>query len=41
MQSILRMPEAVLVEVNETFTRILGHTRDEVIGKTPMELPSG
>jgi PAS domain S-box-containing protein len=38
MHSIVRFSDAVLVEVNETFTRTLGYTRDEVIGKTPFEL---
>src|ERR1051326_5042172 len=38
MHSIVRFSDAVLVEVNETFTRTLGYSRDEVIGKTPMEL---
>src|SRR5262245_55214880 len=32
MHSIVRFPEGVLVEVNESFTRTLGYTREEVIG---------
>lgn len=35
MHSIVRFSDAVLVDVNETFTRTLGYARDEVIGKTP------
>jgi PAS domain S-box-containing protein len=38
LQSIVRFPDAVLVEVNETFTKTLGYTRAEVLGKTPFEL---
>src|SRR5262245_3301424 len=38
MHSIVRFADAVLVEVNEKFTRTLGYSRDEVIGKTPFEL---
>jgi len=38
MHSIVRFPDAVIVQVNETFTRTLGYSRDEVIGKTPFEL---
>src|SRR5262245_9195928 len=38
MHSIVRFRDAVLVEVNETFTKTLGYTRDEIIGKTPFEL---
>src|SRR5262245_44291741 len=38
MQSIVRFSDAVLVEVNERFTKTLGYRRDEVIGKTPFEL---
>ena len=36
----MRFSDAVLVEVNETFTRTLGYSRDEIIGKTPFELNS-
>src|SRR5262249_33654778 len=38
VQSIIRFPEAVLVEINERFTKVLGYQREEVIGKTPFEL---
>src|ERR1041385_9239739 len=38
VQSIIRFPEAVLVEINERFSKVLGYTREEVIGKTPFEL---
>ncbi len=38
MHSIVRFPDAVIVEVNDTFTRTLGYSRAEVIGKTPFEL---
>ncbi len=38
MHSIVRFSDGVLVEVNETVTRTLGYSRDEVIGKTPFEL---
>ncbi len=38
MHSIVRFSDAVLLEVNETFTKTLGYSRDEVIGKTPFEL---
>ncbi|MEX8499644.1 MASE3 domain-containing protein [Leptothrix ochracea] len=31
----------VIVEINETFTRITGYSRDEVVGKTPSLLSSG
>lgn len=38
MQSVVRFPTGQIVEVNETFTRIMGYSREEVIGKTPFEL---
>lgn len=38
MQSIVRFSDAVLVEVNETFTKALGYSREEVVGKTPVDL---
>lgn len=38
IQSIVRLPEGVLVDVNESFTRVTGYTRDEIIGKTPFDL---
>lgn len=38
LQSIVRLPEGVLIEVNESFARLLGYPHDEVIGKTPVEL---
>ena len=34
MHSIVRFADAVLVEVNDTFTKTLGYAREEVIGKT-------
>lgn len=39
MHSIVRFADAMLVEVNETFTRNLGYSREEVIGKTPFICP--
>src|SRR5687767_13576750 len=38
MQSIVRLPEGVLIEVNESFARLLGYDHDDIIGKTPIEL---
>ena len=38
MQSIVRFPDGILVQVNETFTRTLGYSRQEILGKTPFEL---
>jgi PAS domain S-box-containing protein len=38
MQSIVRFPDAILVQVNDTFTRTLGYTPQEILGKTPFEL---
>jgi len=38
MQSIVRFPDGVLVEVNQTFVKTFGYTRSEVLGKTPFEL---
>jgi PAS domain S-box-containing protein len=36
--SISSMPEGRYIDVNEEFTRILGVTRDEVVGRTPLDL---
>ncbi len=38
MHSILRLSDNRFVEVNETFTRALGLSREAVIGRTPQEL---
>lgn len=38
MQSLIRLSDGMLLEVNATFTRVLGYTRDEVVGKMPHEL---
>src|SRR5689334_12569337 len=38
MHSIVRFGDAVILEVNDTFTTTLGYAREEVIGKTPLEL---
>ena len=40
MQSVIRASDGVLVEVNDTFLQKLGRTREQVIGKTPLELNS-
>jgi PAS domain S-box-containing protein len=40
MQSVIRASDGVLVQVNDTFLRTLGRTREQVIGKTPLELNS-
>ena len=34
-------PESRIIEVNDTFTRITGYTRDEAVGQTPRLLNSG
>ncbi len=36
--SLSRLPDGVIVEVNETFERAFGYTKQEVVGKTSMEL---
>ncbi len=36
--SVLRMPERVFTEINQTFERRSGYSRAEVIGKTDLEL---
>src|SRR5215469_17711217 len=36
--SVLRMPERVFTEINQTFERGSGYSRDEVIGKTDLEV---
>jgi len=38
MQSVVHAVSGALVEVNDTFLKKLGFTRDQVIGKTPFEL---
>lgn len=38
MQSVVRVSDGVLVEVNDTFLQKFGKTRAQVIGKTPFEL---
>jgi PAS domain S-box-containing protein len=40
MQSVLRASDGVIVEVNDTFLQKLHRTREQVIGKTPVELQS-
>lgn len=37
VHSIVRFPDAVLVEINETFTKVFGYTRHDVLGKNPLE----
>src|SRR5687767_3871362 len=36
--SIVRIPDNVIVEVNDAFARTLGFPREEALGKTPFEL---
>jgi PAS domain S-box-containing protein len=36
--TIIRLPEARYIDVNETFLRTFGFTREEVIGRTSLEL---
>jgi PAS domain S-box-containing protein len=36
--SVVRAPDAVIVEVNQAFLRAFGYTREEILGKSPMEL---
>jgi len=38
MQSVVRFPSAQIVEVNDTFVKIMGYSREEVVGKTPFDL---
>lgn len=38
IQSVIRFPSAQIVEVNDTFLKIMGYSREEVIGKTPFDL---
>jgi len=40
MQSLIRASDGVIVEVNNTFLEKMHRTRDQVIGKTPLELYS-
>jgi PAS domain S-box-containing protein len=36
--NITRLSDGMMISINEAFTRILGYTEDEVIGKTTLEL---
>lgn len=36
--TLTRMPEGTLVDVNEAFLKLFEYTREEVIGKTSVEL---
>ncbi len=36
--SIAQLPEGTLLEINDSFTRMTGFSRDEVLGKTPESL---
>jgi PAS domain S-box-containing protein len=36
--ALLRLPEIVIVEVNEAFERLTGYTKQEIIGKTAVEV---
>ena len=38
---VITDPDGVILEVNDTFTRITGYTRDEVLGRNPRLLNSG
>jgi len=38
IQSVVRFPSGQIVEVNDTFLKIMGYAREEVIGKTPFDL---
>jgi|GEM_PF-2775568 len=38
LMSLSRRPERIFTDVNETFIRILGYSREEIIGKTASEL---
>jgi diguanylate cyclase (GGDEF)-like protein/PAS domain S-box-containing protein len=38
---MITTPEAVIIDVNDAFTRITGYTRDEVRGQSPRILSSG
>src|SRR5215471_16147588 len=40
LQSVLRAADGVIVEVNDTFLQKMNRTREQVIGKTPLELNS-
>lgn len=40
MQSVVRASDGVIVEVNATFLQKMARTREQVIGKTPLELGS-
>jgi diguanylate cyclase (GGDEF)-like protein/PAS domain S-box-containing protein len=38
---MITTPQAVILDVNDAFTRITGYTRDEVLGQSPRMLSSG
>lgn len=38
IQSVVRFPSGQIVEVNDTFIKLMGYSREEVIGKTPFDL---
>lgn len=38
INSIVRIPDSVIVEINDSFTKILGYRREDVLGKTPFDL---
>ncbi len=38
IQSVVRFPSGQIVEVNDTFIKVMGYSREEVIGKTPFDL---
>jgi PAS domain S-box-containing protein len=38
LNAIVRIPDNVIVEVNEAFARTLGFRREEALGKTPVDL---
>src|SRR5437868_12300246 len=37
VQSVIRVADTLLAKISERFTKGLGHTREEVVGKTPFE----
>src|SRR5262252_6613733 len=40
LQSVVRATDGVIIEVNETFLQKMNRTREQTIGKTPVELNS-
>jgi PAS domain S-box-containing protein len=40
LQSVVRASDGVIVEVNDTFLQKMNRTREQVVGKTPLELNS-